>query len=139
MREHRVDGVILCSPNFAPEQSKQLNSYNIPIVALNNQASGNFQFTIYHDDIDGGRQACQHLIELGHIRIGYLGNSSAGRSSQERLEGFNQAMEAAGIPVNPKYIHQIHGNNAEQGLEGVDYFLRLEQTQNASGRPYNSR
>jgi DNA-binding LacI/PurR family transcriptional regulator len=39
MREHRVDGVILCSPKFSSDQSKQLNSYNIPIVALNNQAS----------------------------------------------------------------------------------------------------
>src|SRR4030066_2507286 len=49
-REHRVDGVILCSPYFTPEQSKRLNSYDIPIVALNNQGVEVYRFAIYHDD-----------------------------------------------------------------------------------------
>jgi len=127
MREHRVDGVILCSPHFTAEQSNQLNSYNIPIVALNNQASESYRFAIYHDDVDGSRQACQHLIGLGHNKIAYLGNATSGRTTQERLEGFIQAMKEAGLPVLPEYIHQVSGNNPEQGLEGVEYFLGLPE------------
>ena len=127
MREHRVDGVILCSPYFTPEQSKRLNSYDIPIVALNNQATDNYRFAIYHDDVDGSRQACQHLIELGHKRIAYLGNAASGRTTQERLSGFRQAMAEAGLAVQPEFIHQVCGNSAEQGLEGMDYFLELTE------------
>jgi DNA-binding LacI/PurR family transcriptional regulator len=125
MREHRVDGVILCSPNFTAEQTSQLNSYDIPIVALNNQAAEGYRFAIYHDDVDGSSQACQHLIALGHKNIAYLGNFTAGRTNQERLEGFKQAMAEAGLPVRIELIHHASGNSPEQGLEGVEDYLSL--------------
>jgi DNA-binding LacI/PurR family transcriptional regulator len=125
MREHRVDGVILCSPRFTPEQSLRLQSYEIPIVAINNQATEDYQYSIYHDDVDGGRQACEHLISLGHQRIGYLGDASSGRTTQERLAGFQQAMHKAGLVINDDYIHQVMGNSARQGYDATDYFLDL--------------
>ncbi|MGE5124039.1 MAG: LacI family DNA-binding transcriptional regulator [Acidobacteriaceae bacterium] len=125
MREHRVDGVILCSPNFLPKQSQQLNSYNIPIVAINNQAVDDYQFAIYHDDMDGCGQACQHLIELGHTKIAYLGDATAGRTNQERLAGFWQTMKNVSIPTCEEYIHLVPGSDAAQGLEAADYFLHL--------------
>lgn len=125
MREHRVDGVILCSPHFTSEQSQQLHSYNIPIVAINNQSSDEYRFAIYHDDVDGSKQASLHLISLGHTRIAYLGDSTSGRTTQERLVGFRQAMKEAGLPVQQEYVHQVPGNSAIQGLEGSEYFLGL--------------
>jgi len=125
MREHRVDGVILCSPRFTPEQSYQLQSYNIPIVAINNQAAVDYQYSIYHDDVDGGRQACKYLVNQGHIRIAYLGDASSGRTTHERLSGVRQVMEEAGLSIKPEYIHQIPGNSPAQGLEAVEYFINL--------------
>src|SRR4030042_2589984 len=127
MREHRVDGVILCSPHFTTEQSSQLNSYNVPIVAINNQSDEDYRFAIYHDDVDGGIQACHHLISLGHKRIAYLGNDLSGRTTQERLAGFFLGVEKTGLPVSPEYIHHVSGNSAEQGLEGNEYFLGLSE------------
>ncbi len=126
MREHRVDGVILCSARFTAEQSSQLYSYNIPIVAINNQADDDYQYSIYHDDVDGGEQACEHLIKLGHRRIGYLGDASSGRTTRERLAGYLHALEKARLVVNPAYIYQVPGNSARQGYSAVDYFLSLE-------------
>jgi DNA-binding LacI/PurR family transcriptional regulator len=125
MREHRVDGVILCSPHFTPEQSNQLQSYNIPIVAINNQAVEDYPYSIYHDDVDGGRQACEHLVQLGHKRIAYLGDALSGRTTQERLSGFKRVMQEAGFSIRPEYIYQVSGNSAAQGLTGLDYFLNL--------------
>jgi DNA-binding LacI/PurR family transcriptional regulator len=127
MREHRVDGVILCSPNLTPQQSKQINSYNIPIVAINNQASQGYRFAIYHDDTDGGRQICLHLISLGHKKIAFLGNIAAGRTNLERLVGFKQAMEEANLSVPVDFIHHASGNSPEHGLEGVEYYLHLPE------------
>jgi DNA-binding LacI/PurR family transcriptional regulator len=125
MREHRVDGVILCSTRFTPEQSQQLLSYNIPIVAINNQAAEDYRYSIYHDDVDGGRQVSRHLISLGHRRIAYLGDALSGRTTQDRLSGFQQEMEAAGLNIQPEYIHQVQGSSAENGLAGLTYFLNL--------------
>ncbi len=126
MREHRVDGVILCSPRFTPEQSLQLQSYDIPIVAINNQADEDYQYSIYHDDVDGGRQACEHLISLGHQKIGYLGDATSGRTTRERLVGFQQAMHKAGLVVRDNYVHQVVGNSARAGYDATDYFLVLK-------------
>jgi DNA-binding LacI/PurR family transcriptional regulator len=126
MREHRVDGVILCSPKFTREQSDQLHSYDIPIVAINNQAADDYPYSIYHDDVDGARQVCEHLISLDHKRIAYLGDATSGRTTKERLAGFTQTMDKAGLSIRTEYIHLIPGSNASQGFEAVKYFLSLD-------------
>jgi DNA-binding LacI/PurR family transcriptional regulator len=125
MREHRVDGVILCSPRFSPEQSSQLHSYGIPIVAINNQAEEDYHYSIYHDDVDGGRLICEHMLGLGHRKIAYLGDASSGRTTKERLAGILQAMQQADVPVQTAYIHQVAGSSAEQGYAAADYYLNL--------------
>jgi len=74
MRQHRVDGIIICSTPFSAERSQQFSKYDIPIVMINNQAAEEYRYSIYHDDMDGSRQIARHLIGLGHRRIAYLGN-----------------------------------------------------------------
>ena len=125
MREHRVDGVILCSTPFSPEQSHQLLAHEIPIVMVNNQAAEDYRYSIYHDDVDGSRQITRHLLELGHRRIAYLGNAQSGRTTQDRLSGFRQEMADAGAKILPGFIHQAQGGGAEDGLASLQHFLDL--------------
>ncbi len=125
MREHRVDGVILCSPQLTTEQNSQLRSYAIPIVAINNQGPGEYQYSIQHDDVDGCRQACEYLVSLGHVRIAYLGDASSGRTSRDRLSGYLQVMKEHNYPILDGYLHDVMGNSAPQGLEAVDHFISL--------------
>jgi DNA-binding LacI/PurR family transcriptional regulator len=125
MSEHRVDGVIICSASFKAEQRHQFLSYGVPIVVVNNQAAEDYRYSIYHDDVDGSRQVTRHLLELGHQRIAYLGNSSSGRTTLDRLTGFQQEMEAAGLTTPSEYIHEIAGGGPEHGLAGLEHFLSL--------------
>ncbi len=125
MREHRVDGVIICSTSFSSSQSQQLLDHGAPIVVINNQAAEEYRYSIYHDDEDGCRQITRHLIDLGHQRIAYLGNSLSGRTTLDRLFGFQAEMQAAGLPVPAENIHQIPGGGPENGQAGLDYFLGL--------------
>lgn len=125
MREHRVDGVIICSTVFGASQSRELVEHSVPIVVVNNQAAEDYRYAIHHDDVDGSRQITRHLIELGHRRIAYLGNSISGRTTLDRQSGFQQEMQSAGRPVPPGYIHQVPGGEPEHGLAGVDHFLDL--------------
>jgi DNA-binding LacI/PurR family transcriptional regulator len=126
MRDHRVDGVILCSPRFTPEQSQRLYSYEIPIVAINNQGDQDYHYSIYHDDVDGGIQITEHLVSLGHERIAYLGDTLSGRTTDERLAGFRLVMQNKGLNVWNEYIHQVEGNSVDQGYAAIDYFLGLK-------------
>ena len=125
MSEHRVDGVIICSASFKSEQRRQFLAYGVPIVVVNNQSAEDYRYSIYHDDVDGSRQITQHLLDLGHRQIAYLGNSSSGRTTLDRLSGFAQAMEAAGKTVSDEYIYEVAGGGPADGLAGVEYFLSL--------------
>jgi DNA-binding LacI/PurR family transcriptional regulator len=125
MVERRVDGIIICSTPVSTEQSRQLASFGVPIVMVNNQAAEEYRYSIYHDDVDGSRQVTRHLIELGHRKIAYLGNANTGRSTLDRQAGFQQELGLAGITIPAGYIHQAQGGCPENGLAGLEHFLTL--------------
>lgn len=127
MRERHVDGLIICSASFSIEQRRKLLEYGIPIVMVNNQAAEEYRYSIYHDDVDGSRQVTRHLIGLGHQRIAYLGNSLSGRTTLDRMTGFRQEMEAAGLAIPAEYIHEVPGGHPQDSLAALDHFLNLPQ------------
>jgi DNA-binding LacI/PurR family transcriptional regulator len=131
MRERQVDGLIICSASFSAEQRRKLLEYGIPIVVVNNQAAEEYRYSIYHDDVDGSRQVTRHLIELGHTRIAYLGNALSGRTTLDRLAGFRQEMDAAGLDVPDGYVYQVPGGGPEDGLAALNHFLELSNRPSA--------
>jgi DNA-binding LacI/PurR family transcriptional regulator len=66
------------------------------------------------DDVTGGCAATQHLLNLGHRRIGYisdlLDNPFNFTSSRDRFQGYQQALTEAGLPLRAEYYAQAsHG------------------------------
>lgn len=51
----------------------------------------------------GGLTATQHLLDLGHRRIAYIGGTASAACNQARLQGFRGAMEAAGASIPKRY------------------------------------
>lgn len=73
------------------------------------------------DDSAATRMATQHLIDLGHSRIAYLGGPKALSTGLARLQGYMQAMESSGAPVDPSLIFceaidTFHGQQAMTAL-----------------------
>ena len=69
----------------------------------------------------GGRSATRHLIELGHHRIAMIGGPEQILCCRARLDGYRSAIEAAGLPVDPRLIVATeltpeHGRAAALGL-----------------------
>jgi len=56
------------------------------------------------DDFLGGRLAVEHLIELGHRAIGYLGVGDRSQSNYLRLEGYRTALREGGLPENSDWV-----------------------------------
>ena len=127
MGERRVDGIIVCSTHVSAQHSLQLKQYGLPIVVVDNQAAEDYEYSIYHDDLYGSHQVTRHLIDLGHTRIAYMGNARAGRTTLERLSGFREAMQAAGLPIPESFIFQAPNGLPEGGLVGAQYFLQLPE------------
>ncbi|MBN3906850.1 MAG: LacI family DNA-binding transcriptional regulator [Nostoc sp. NMS1] len=102
----RVDGILVADSRISKQHTKQLTQIAVPTVLINSQTED--QSEIFHsvaiDDRLGARLATEHLINLGHTAIGYLGVSDRSRSNQQRLEGYRMALAEAGLPQNPDWV-----------------------------------
>lgn len=131
MVQRGVDGVILCAPQFSPEQSSLLHSYGLPMAVVNNEGAGEHQYLIYNDDLYGIRLITRHLIGLGHRRIAYLGNAVGGRTTQARERGFRDEMAAAGLELNEAFVHLAPEGTPAGGAVGVQYLRSLPEMPSA--------
>ncbi len=114
----RVDGAIVVSFQLNEEQVNQFLQSDIPVVVIDAwQPEMN---RVIVDDVEGGRLAINHLLELGHRRIAflsdYLENPFNFVSMQYRFDGYRQALEEAGIEFNPEYQQEgeLGGREAYQ-------------------------
>lgn len=96
----RVDGVIVLASRVGREHGQRLDKLHVPIVLINSQADHEYHYSVSADDEQGAMLAVEHLLDLGHRRIGYIGSSFRRPSSARRLAGYRAALEAAGIPCD---------------------------------------
>ncbi|WP_088308600.1 LacI family DNA-binding transcriptional regulator [Novosphingobium sp. B 225] len=90
------DGIILTPPHSDNPQIVQfLSGQNIPFVRIGSIQNG-AGISISMDDEGSARTATRHLLELGHRRIGFIAGASEYELSGWRVDGWRQAMDAAG-------------------------------------------
>ena len=124
MSERRVDGALICSSDVNQGHLRQLNQFGIPTVLINNQATEYKAHSVCHDDVNGGWTLTRHLVELGHTRIAYLGNRRTGRITEDRLQGYRQALSQAGIPLRSEYVAAGPNGSSEGGVIGARALLK---------------
>jgi len=95
----RFDGIIAVGVQPGSEEMSHLLALDRPIVSVGARCADASAVTI--DDTAAARIATEHLIDLGHTEIAFVGGDSEGRSSSSgdafRLEGYRAAMDAAGL------------------------------------------
>jgi DNA-binding LacI/PurR family transcriptional regulator len=106
--QKQADGLLIISLVPTDEETAELTQADIPIVLIDAEHP---DLTGLHwvtaDDVAGGQTATEYLIELGHTRIGFIGdiidNPFNFTSSRDRFLGYRKALENAGIPWRPMY------------------------------------
>ncbi len=108
----RVDGILVASSRIGSNHIERLARINVPVVLVNSQAEGEHDFlhSIAVDDRIGARRAVEHLIELGHRRVAYIGVTNRPKSNKRRLRGYYDAFEAAGMEADPACIRIVDLN-----------------------------
>ncbi len=120
----RVDGMIVIASRVGSLYTERLQELQVPIVLINNQAEGEYIYSVSVDDENGARAAVQHLLELGHRRIGYVGCHFRPPSNRRRLEGYRQALRQAGLPyLSDLVVHPRTFSDIENGREALDKLL----------------
>lgn len=119
MREHNAAGILMCPVFDSPDSVAQdLREQALPLVLVMRPLDDEHCDAVGCENIKGMQAATQHLIDLGHIRIGFIGRRFGGRVSADRLQGYRQAMQGAGLPVREEWILDvpITGAGGRQGV-----------------------
>jgi LacI family transcriptional regulator len=91
------DGIILTPPHSEnPLITNLLDQRNIPFARIGSLTPGS-GFAIHMGDAASAAQATQHLIDLGHKRIGFIAGAPDYNLSHWRVDGWRQAMAQAGL------------------------------------------
>ncbi|BEP14032.1 LacI family DNA-binding transcriptional regulator [Acidothermaceae bacterium B102] len=95
---HDTDGVILVTSEVTIDQWRKLHTKDIPLVVIDPvNAPGPELPSVGATNWAGGISATEHLLELGHRRIGVISGPGSYLGSRARLDGYRYAMERAGI------------------------------------------
>lgn len=112
-RTGRVDGFILSSLNYHDPRIPVLQNLRVPFVAFGRSDDDISYPYVDVDNRTGIRMVVEHLLEQGHHRIAAIAWPEGSRVGTERLNGYYDAMQAAGLSIDPDWV--IHG-------EGVDEY-----------------
>lgn len=109
----RVDGILVASSRTT-NYKERLDHIRIPTVLINSHAESQAKllYRVSIDDRRGAHLAVEHLLQLGHRSIGYLGISSRPRSNWQRLLGYQSALTAAGVPGCDDWVVITPGDEA---------------------------
>ncbi len=90
------DGLLVnYTDHIPPKMTALIHEHHVPAIWLNAPVERD---GVLPDDIDAGRRATEHLLDLGHRRILFACYSdSAHHSARDRYAGYAQAMAAAGL------------------------------------------
>lgn len=93
-REQRVSGVLITPTTEDESKLLALHRSGTPVVLLDRESQGPEFCSVAVDDIEGGRLAAAHLLELGRRRLAYLCGPLGNRQVADRLEGARRAVDA---------------------------------------------
>ncbi len=133
---HRADGVMVVSLPLAKRHVMSFKQAAVPLVMIDADASSVPRTVI--DDILGGRLATEHLLSLGHRRIGFIGDKVVRGSeaelmffsSRRRLDGYRRALRAAGVSYDAALV-KCGAHGAAMAAELAAQLLALRRPPSA--------
>jgi LacI family transcriptional regulator len=123
-RQLRMAGVLVTPASTTLDHLRSLQADGTPVVVVARCWEEGDCVTV--DDFAGGRMAGEHLIRLGHRKIGGIAHAEPGNTAvQARVQGFRAVIEESGYALLPeRMIHTatLRLSNAEQA---ANTFLAL--------------
>ncbi|WP_433953066.1 LacI family DNA-binding transcriptional regulator [Curtobacterium flaccumfaciens] len=120
----QVDGLIVSSLHLS-SPNPRLMDLPVPVIATNRHP-GDWMPAVVGDDVEGGRMATEHLLALGHRRIGVIAGPRHASTAVERVAGFRLAHERRDLAVDDALV--VHSDfEVEGGVVGAHTLLSLSE------------
>lgn len=124
-REQRVDGMIFASVALRDPDVEALFKKDIPFVLTNRKIDTIKTDFVVLDNVKGAYMATEHLIKLGHRRIGFVRGPLHYSTGVDRLKGYIDALKGYSLPKNSELIKP--GNfRQESGYVAFKKFMRMK-------------
>ena len=103
LMKKQVDGFIVVPASFSP--LTLLTNHQIPFVILDRWIPGEHADSVRCDSVGGAYQLTQHLLKLGHRRIGIITGRQDHSTALDRVEGARRAVEAASLDESTLQVY----------------------------------
>jgi len=100
LAQKQVDGVLLVPARSNSKSVTFFQSNDIPVVLLDRRVPGVDVDVVHCDSVQGSCDLVKLLIDLGHTRIIAISGPEGVSTADDRVAGYRQAMEDAGLPEN---------------------------------------
>ncbi|WP_195696111.1 LacI family DNA-binding transcriptional regulator [Priestia megaterium] len=114
-RERRVDGAIIQGIKKEDPYLKEVVESDIPCVLVDIPVHSNSVGYVTTDNALGAKKAVEHLASLGHKHIGMINGHEDAFVSQERLNGYREALKECGLSFRSEWV--VSGNFEEKKAE----------------------
>jgi LacI family transcriptional regulator len=125
-RGRHTDGLIFSGPRSDDNRLRALHAEGFPIV-LHGRLQDVDIPSVDVDNVQGALTAVNHLLALGHGRVGMITNAPlVYAASRQRLEGYRKALQQANIPYDETLVRE--GNfDEESGYAAIRDLLALDE------------
>jgi LacI family transcriptional regulator, galactose operon repressor len=127
MLAHRVEGIMIAPVSDRSKGHLQrLATYGVEFVLIDRTVSGIESDVVTGDNVGGARRLVEHLISLGHRRIGFITESDEVSTARDRRQAYEAALAAAGLSYDPSLIVRSTVD-PPGGFEGMRRLLELDE------------
>jgi LacI family transcriptional regulator len=124
---HRVEGAVIAPvSDRSATHLRRLAEFGVPFVLIDRTIPGVDCDVVLGDSSGGARQLVEHLVSLGHRRIGFIVESDDVSTARDRRAGYEAALNAAGIALDPALVAHA-APDPSGGSTGMGRLLELEE------------
>jgi LacI family transcriptional regulator len=123
---HRVEGIAIAPvSDRSKPQLERLTRFGVPFVLIDRTVAGMDCDAVVGDSIGGAEQLVEHLIGLGHRRIGMIVEHDEVSSARERRQGYEAALRGAALEIDDTLV-EVQTPDPDGGFTGMRRLLSLE-------------
>ena len=124
-----IDGLLVVGVSMDASVAEEIHTIGAPVVLIG--ASWPRFDSFYWDDEEGAQVATQHLLDIGHERIGMIATPHVNQVREDRIRGYRKALRSAGVGFDKSRIaygrtKKHDGYSEEAGYEAMNDLLLQE-------------
>ena len=113
-------GMVIVISMLSEEDQRRIVEQRLPVVLIDPLSAPSADIpSIGVTNWSGAREAVQHLLELGHTRIGMVAGRSHSLAGAARVHGYRAALEEAGIAYDPAIVRSTDFDYTEALATGA--------------------